>query len=276
MYTCTTYLQRANRLSHQTPKPPPEETLFRHRRAVRCCQDDSPTPEESDVWTRSHAECPFSMEQMWTGELPAAPIDAPSGYTGYPGRECLENNEFIEDFIESNAQACADACSANPDCRSFDLSATACRLSSSCNHYSLTEPATTRTWYFKHYDIQPVGYSMHDTGGCASQNDLAENVQGLTVQECANLCSADSSCVSFAYRKLGSAAVWGCSLSTTCSDLSMTVNDPDDPMNVYFRNDNNDEDEECLFMTYGHAEVRRSWAVCFCECLSRLTQTLYV
>ena len=79
-----------------------------------------------------------------------------------------------------------------------------------------------------------------------------------TVQECANICSADNSCISFNYG-IGTDTVGRCDLVTdkvsisACDDLI-----DDEAWNWYYKKDNfQDGETECLFMTHDKAEVRK-------------------
>ena len=53
-----------------------------------------------------------------------------------------------------------------------------------------------------------------------------------SIQECADSCNADATCVSFEYTKAGTK----CVRSTSCDDFSLTVNKPEDPMLFYLKN----------------------------------------
>lgn len=206
----------------------------------------------------------FEASDFTVNGAPALPNDLvipstpPSveGYTAYNQRMC-NNDSFLEvDGIEdengfikvSSAQACASHCNNMQDCVSFDFVANQyCRLSSSCDHFSLTDPDAISQWYFK--DIDPPGYAKYTTGGCDGgvSQDLA-TVKTDSVQECANLCSMDPSCISFAYRKTGSTT---CLLSSTC-DYEKSIQKDGDAWNLYTKEDNEDV---CPFLPYSQAEV---------------------
>jgi len=73
------------------------------------------------------------------------------------------------------------------------------------------------------------GYEAHDTGGCQGRNELGVGPAG-NVFECAKKCDKKDDCVSFEYQKNGKT----CSLSSSCSQLSLTVNNANDP-NYWYR-----------------------------------------
>jgi len=156
------------------------------------------------------------------------------GYRSYNQRICNNDNQFFEvdgfgeqellenDFIRiSDIAGCASECDALDDCTSFDFFGDSCRLSSSCDHYSLTEPNPASIWYFKH--IPPPGYEYFESVRCSDSGDL-EVTNTNTLQECSNLCSEDHRCVSVAYQKNGSTQ---CLLSSTCTDYDDMVDDED-------------------------------------------------
>jgi len=74
------------------------------------------------------------------------------------------------------------------------------------------------------------GYAAYGTGGCEGRNELGTSEED-TVQECADLCSGDITCVSFEYEKVGTT----CQRSSTCDHFDMTVNDPDDANYFYLK-----------------------------------------
>jgi len=77
-------------------------------------------------------------------------------------------------------------------------------------------------------------------------------------QECANSCSLDAECVSFSIN----VKTQSCLLSKTCTDYAETEEDMSDTsefvarFNWYLKeDDDNQGDEECLFLTYDKAKV---------------------
>ena len=74
------------------------------------------------------------------------------------------------------------------------------------------------------------GYAAYGTGGCEGRNELGTSEES-TVQECADLCSSDITCVSFEYEKGGTT----CQRSSTCDHFDMTVNDPADVNYFYLK-----------------------------------------
>lgn len=74
-------------------------------------------------------------------------------------------------------------------------------------------------------------YTLYETGGCLGMNELGIT-SGESIQECANSCSADATCVSFEYSKEGTQ----CQRSRTCNDFSLTVNNLNDPMFFFLKN----------------------------------------
>ena len=74
------------------------------------------------------------------------------------------------------------------------------------------------------------GYTHYSTGGCSGRNELG-STSGGSVGACANSCTNDSQCVSFEYSKSGTT----CIRSTTCDDLSLTVQDSNDSYHWYLK-----------------------------------------
>ena len=88
---------------------------------------------------------------------------------------------------------------------------------------------------FIHCRAAVPGYSYEApamTGGCAGRNELGSSEVG-TVAACAHLCDAEPSCVSFEYSKPGRGS--RCALSTTCSNLGMTVQRESDGNQWYLK-----------------------------------------
>ena len=79
-------------------------------------------------------------------------------------------------------------------------------------------------------DPTPAGYSYSGFGGCSGRNELGGTTGG-SVQDCADGCDAEPTCVSFEYAKVGTT----CQRSTTCDSLDLTVNDPTDPYGFYLK-----------------------------------------
>ncbi|EJK51569.1 hypothetical protein THAOC_29247, partial [Thalassiosira oceanica] len=243
------------------------ESPLNVKHAVRCCRDDDG---EEDIWYRSPAaSCRVNaLAETWTGELPpGAQLDAPHGYTGYPGRTCRKEDDNDDGYLVTSAQECALFCDRDADCDSFDLTegnilvtgGNTCYLHTSCHHYSETDTANTATdWYFKHHDIIPAGYARQSNTNCQTGPRVLNN-HIRTVQECANICSADDSCISFNYGRIsnGNAATIGrCDLVTDtistspCDDFISSAF-----WNWYHKKEGFQDDEtECLFMTHGDAE----------------------
>ena len=228
------------------------------------------------------------------GELPrGAQLDAPAGYTGYPGRTCrrTQDDDNIGEMV-ANLQRCADLCNEVPDCVSFEFNEIPddfpspqddplCYLHvSSCNHYgettadrlNLCEPPSENCnvdpdWYFKHHSIIPTGYERVPANSGCHTTDTFSNIR--TVQECANLCSADSGCKSFAYSCAGTRFTNGCNNEnfepnrcwlSSCDDIKDTnEQNPNSftlnwfPKKATFQ----DGEIDCLVMTHDKAEVRK-------------------
>ena len=105
------------------------------------------------------------------------------------------------------------------------------------NYYS-QENDPTHTVFFLILLSQIDGYAHFSTGGCKGRNELGATTGG-SVQECANSCTNDSTCVSFEYGKTGDPNNnWyrKCSRSTSCNDYNLTVQDESDPAHFYLKN----------------------------------------
>ena len=189
------------------------------------------------------------------------------GYTSYNQRICNNDNQFFEvdgfgeeellenDFIRiSDISGCASKCDVLEDCSSFDFFGNSCRLSSSCDHYSLTDPNPASIWYFKH--IPPPGYEYFESVRCSDSGDL-RITNTNTLQECANLCTANHQCASIAYQKKGSTQ---CLLSSTCTDYDDMVDD-EDGWNAYVKLEDALDEDTCRFLPYTQSEVR---SLCLC------------
>ena len=113
-------------------------------------------------------------------------------------------------------------------------------------------------WYFKHHDIIPAGYARYPNTNCQSSPRVFNNNIG-TVQECANICSADDSCISFNYGHLNTATIGRCDLVTDAISVSPCDDIIEDgAWNWYRKKEEFQDDEtECLFMTHDKAEVRK-------------------
>ena len=75
------------------------------------------------------------------------------------------------------------------------------------------------------------GFTLYSTGGCSGKDELGIT-KGGSIQDCADSCEVEATCVSFEYTKHGST----CVRSTSCDDFSLTVKNPDDPMLFYLKN----------------------------------------
>lgn len=142
------------------------------------------------------------------------------------------------------------------------------RFLDSSQHSLSTLPHNSRDatdWYFKHYYIVPTGYEQHSANyGCEiPADDDPWKFQDIpTVQECANLCSMNDECVSFAYSCSGPGCSYDfgynrCWLSRTCSDLLHTnFQSGTYTFNWFKKKDEFQQDEtECLFMPFKEAKV---------------------
>ena len=193
---------------------------------------------------------------------------------------------------------CANLCDEDANCNSFEvadgnveyLPVKFCHLLESCNHYSQTAATSPVSpdfdaslegtdWYFKHHDIIPTGYERYTARRCdkSEQLDLGDLRGILTVQECANLCSTNDECRSFAYSNLFASTPNRCWLGT-CGDFDSTgisangdlaeAANPElvaiqvygDNFDWFLKREGFQDDEtECLFLTHNKAEVRRGF-----------------
>lgn len=243
------------------------------KHAVRCCRDHK--PEVTDVWYPSPVGAPScsvttTQIQMWTGDRDETEYQAPNGYTKYPGRKCEGLATVVEEIEPVDLTDCADLCDEDSECISFQFSTGGiCQFfsgteSSTCNHYHNTFPGDATDWYFKHYYIVPTGYEQHSANyGCEiPADDDPWKFQDIpTVQECANLCSMNDECVSFAYSCSGPGCSYDfgynrCWLSRTCSDLLHTnFQSGTYTFNWFKKKDEFQQDEtECLFMPFKEAK----------------------
>ena len=141
-----------------------------------------------------------------------------------------------------------------------------CFLSSSCNHYELTEPTgfdsnetVDSDWYFKHATVIPQGYTKYENRTCGGYVPLPRT-RTRTTQECANECSVTPDCVSFSMN----IKTQSCLISTTCTDYADTEEDMSNTLkfarfNWYLKDKVNQGDEECLFLTYDKAKVSMNY-----------------
>jgi len=153
----------------------------------------------------------------------------PSGYSVYDTGGCVGRNE-LGSFKKPSASECAALCDANESCVSFEYrkGGTTCQLSTSCDRYGRTvdDPSDPYRWYLK----VPKGYKAYETGGCVDRNELGIFKES-SVSDCAALCDADLSCVSFEYQKQGKK----CLLSTSCDSFDLTANDSSNPFRWYLK-----------------------------------------
>ena len=193
--------------------------------------------------------------------LPSTP-PAVDGYTSYNQRMCSNDNQFLDvDGVEdedglikvSDAQECASYC--DDDCVSFDFFGNSCRVSSSCEHFSLTDPNPASQWYFK--NVAPPSYKKFAGRICTVSSSLGATnlLSGLTtdfVQECANNCSEDRDCESFSYRINENK---GCLLFSTCREYNDMYNDSE--WDTYVKKDEDDDEDQdvCPFLPFAQAEV---------------------
>jgi len=192
--------------------------------------------------------------------LPSTPTEV-EGYTFYNQRMCNNDNQFldvagVEDedgFIAvSSAQACASYCDKTLDCVSVDFLANEyCRLSSSCDHFSSTDPDVRSIWYFK--NIAPPSYKKYGESLCTTGSSNLANTNANSVQECANQCSENHECVSFAYPTTNGSTK--CRLSSTCVEYSGMSDDSG--WDTYAKKDGDDDEDEdiCPFLPFAQAEV---------------------
>ena len=156
-----------------------------------------------------------------------------AGYQSLSTGGCSGRNELGSTFGGS-MQDCADACDADSTCVSFEYSKTGteCMRSTTCSSLDMTLNDPNDPFYFYLKLPQLDGYgSASSTGGCSGRNELGSTTGG-TVQDCADACDAEPTCVSFEYTKEGTT----CQRSTTCNSLDMTLNnDPNDLFLFYLR-----------------------------------------
>ena len=191
--------------------------------------------------------------------LPATPTVV-DGYTSYNQRICKNDNQFLDvDEVEENedgsirvssAQECASYCNDSLDCVSFDFFGNSCRLSASCEHFSMTDPNPASQWYFK--NVSPPSYMKYAGRLCTTGSSDLASTNANSVQECANQCSENRDCVSIAYQKTGSTE---CRLSSTCHEYNDMSDDSG--WDTYVKRDEDDDEDEdvCPFLPFAQAEV---------------------
>ena len=200
--------------------------------------------------TCDHYSQTAALLHVWNGGCP-----------GFPGLK-TQYNTF------HTLEECAEKCALEPNCVGFFRRTNDDADDDGICHVYLTECGGSDSdtkwdyyklpdWYFKHQGIIPKGYARHPETNCQSSPRVFNNNTG-TVQECANICSADNSCISFNYG-IGTDTVGRCDLVTdkvsisACDDLI-----DDEAWNWYYKKDNfQDGETECLFMTHDKAEVRK-------------------
>ena len=107
-------------------------------------------------------------------------------------------------------------------------------------------------WYFQ--NIAPPSYMKYGESLCTtSASDLA-STNANSVQECANICSEDHECVSFAYPTTINDST-ECRLSSTCHEYNNMSDDIG--WNTYVKRDEDDDVDEdvCPFLPFAQAEV---------------------
>ena len=155
-----------------------------------------------------------------------------SGYISYSTGGCVGRNEL--GTTDESLQECADRCTAEPTCVSFEYpksGGSTCKLSTSCDRFDLTVnvPNDPINWFLR---VPPEisGCILYSTGGCVGRNELGTTDESL--QECADRCTAEPTCVSFEYPKSGGST---CKLSTSCDRFDLTVNVPNDSINWFLK-----------------------------------------
>jgi len=178
----------------------------------------------------------------------SCPVDSQvAGYTHYSTGGCAGRNELAT-TTGGSLQDCADSCTNDSTCVSFEYGKadsnpsdswyTKCQRSTSCDDYSLTLQNENDPFDFYLRIEQIAGYTHYSTGGCSGRNELATTTGG-SVQDCADSCTNDSTCVSFEYGKADSnpSDSWHtkCQRSTSCNDYGLTLQNENDPFDFYLR-----------------------------------------
>jgi hypothetical protein len=89
-------------------------------------------------------------------------------------------------------------------------------------HYVRVDMPYKEDGYFHMAEVQVYGKGFNELGSTSNGS----------IQDCADGCNADATCISFEYSKDGTA----CQRSTTCKDFSLTVNNPAYPYDFYLKN----------------------------------------
>ena len=114
----------------------------------------------------------------------------------------------------------------------------------------MTRPQTRDSaWFFK--NVEPPGYSVYKgNGGCTGLNDY---IGTHSLQECANMCSMDSACVSIEYLVSQNR----CHLSNDCV-YEMTLQADNNAWDFYQKNVDDEDEDECPILPFAQAKVSSS------------------
>jgi len=182
------------------------------------------------------------------------PVD---GYVGVNTGGCRGKNELGTSYIQS-VDSCANSCTANDQCVSFEFGKSInrlgffrCALSKTCYHRKDTfySKDDSSFLYVKADNVPEAedvnGYEVLNTGGCDGKNELGTSEQS-TAEDCAAKCNQKSDCVSFEFGKINRR----CALSKTCDKVGLTVNSDKDANYLYIKHNQ-----------FSEAQIRASFAV---------------
>jgi len=138
-------------------------------------------------------------------------LECPTGYeftfSGSPNGECLQNGGHQEtDAGTKTYEECAEACTAESSCVAFDWKDSRCWLNTFCDSQDTDDGhlSCKKEGVFTGAEC-PSGYELtfpgSPDGECDQDSGSGETSVGTkTYQECADACSAESTCVAFDWR----------------------------------------------------------------------------
>jgi len=136
------------------------------------------------------------------------------GKSGCSGR----NEDGTSSLPNNDVESCAALCSSSPSCISFEYRSSdrKCQRSQTCDFLKSTGTSSSWVYYSKKMDAMLSFEQKPGSSGCSGRNELPTKT-GKTLEQCAQLCLSDSSCISFEL-----SAMAKCQRSTSCTKSRAT------------------------------------------------------